>query len=239
MIDSGKLSNLAESIPDPNPDFVWGAEEVMGLVYEDDREQFLRSAVLWAIGNFNFWEANSSVAWPIVPAWRDVIQGKEPLHRMNLYDERQELWRKAEEFMDEECGCLVPHVKEVAWWEALSHVFGGDPLRKRETLLWIALEDVGCPVPVVRKGCIDYNVIVTLRASGVVNGYEGNSFNLYEETKLRRECLVAVERLLEIKSWKIGELDAHLWWAGKNFRKTNPRDVWEPFFCYRIGCFFY
>lgn len=201
----------------------------------------IQQAVLSSIGNFNFWEKDGKIAWPGLSSndWMKVIRFEKPIEEMNLVEKRKELWDKAVHFMSD--SELTNDIHDNIWWEALAIVFGGDPLAKRETLLWITLSDLGfTQMHLPNAGCIDYNIILALRYLEIITGYEGNIFDKTEETKLRFECLHVVEQILkERQDLNVSDLDSFLYKMGRYIRYEFPREIWDPYFCYRIGCFYY
>lgn len=219
-------------------------DKILEVTPSMSMKEVIRKAVLMACGQFNYWEGdNGEVTWPGVKSedWTAVILGKKPIEEMNLVEVRRQIYDRTMRFLREtssEKPFAIP-ISDPYWWDALTHVFGGDPLRKRETLLWMMLDYLGYDVPCPQKGCIDYNIIVSLRKHGIVTGYSGNRFNLYQETCLRMDCLEAIEAILDRyeDTFSIASLDAALYLEGRRIRKEEKN--WEQYFCYRPGCFFY
>jgi hypothetical protein len=233
--------------------------ELLGTSPETKSQKIIEQAIYGSIGQFNFWEDTTIVGEGVI-AWaenrnssnwyafiRDDRVGcwgsMAEKHKLNLIDKRLSFLSDAERFI-KDSGDLEKCIKDPVWWNALSAVFGGDPLKKRETLLWITLTDLGFKVPEQKRGCIDYNIILLFRYLGLIKGYAGNIFTLYEETKIRYECLTVINYILgHSKQHKLGltisNLDAWLWAEGRKLRRSLPREVWDPSFCYRFGCFFY
>jgi len=235
MIEQNKINEYLEKVEKCKP-LPW--EIILDVNGLSEKEKIERS-IKMACGQFNYWEENGKITWPNLSSedWTDVVLGKRDIETMNLVQTRKQILKNTEDFIS--ISNLTENIKDYNWWEALSYVFGGDPLRKRETLLWIMLTGLGFPIPFkIREGCIDYNVIVSLRYHGIVTGYIGNQFNILQETQLRYDCLHVIEKMLEMrKDLGINDLDAHLYLQGRNIRKTV--DNWEDYFCYRFGCYFY
>lgn len=256
MINQKKVSELIHQIQ-PNTDIYRGLRWIQPLGLDkwvgpdDDLNDIpanetlanytIQQAILGSIGNFNFWEEDGKITWPGLTSddWFKVVQLEKSIEQMNMAVKRKELWNNAIEFMTDLN--LIEIIYDPIWWAALSAVFGGDPLKKRETLLWVILSDIGFSgIPLPNTGCIDYNVILSLRYFGAITGYEGNIFNLIDETKLRFECLEIVKQILiERPDLTVSTLDSFLYDAGKYIRNAIPREEWDPYFCYRFGCFFY
>jgi hypothetical protein len=240
MIDNDELEKLTRNISvkvDYNRTEVW--KSLLDINPMSDDDFILKRAILGAAGQFNYWEEDGKIVWPAISSddWFKVVTGKKPITEMNLCLKRTEIYVTVSDFLKNNQICVMDPV----WWDSLSFVFGGDPLRKRETLLWIMLTDLGYEnLPAQKKGCIDYNIMLFLRFSGVIKEYGGNIFNLYEETKLRTECLEVIERILDKrKDLTIQKLDSFLYFSGKEVRHIMDMHFWEPYFCYRLGCFFY
>ena len=238
MIDRQKIAEFSRTLvaPNFNPN-IWqiglglDGGSSCGLIYKRVFES--------CSGNFNYWQVDDKIVWPDTSSsgeWFAVIRGEKPIEDMNLPDLRKHLLQETSEFLHSSSNV---EIEDKLWWAALSHVYGGDPLRKRETLAWIILTDLGFKnIPIVQRGCIDYNLIVALRFNGCVYGYKGNKFNLYDETKLRTDCLLAVEEILNLRSdLTVSSLDKILYFLGRKIRHTTSD--WEQYFCYRIGCYFY
>jgi len=200
----------------------------------------LQQAIFGTIGDFNYWEEDGEIKWPDLSAadWFKVIRHEKPLYEMNLPELREQLWKAAIDFMPT---FEIPDIYTLEWWNKLSEVYGNDPLRKRETLLWIILTDLGFPnLPTPNRGCIDYNIILAFRYLKIIVGYNGSSFGIKEETDLRFECLSVIEQVLDARpDLSISDLDSLLYKFGKYIQHTVSREEWEPFFCYRPGCFYY
>lgn len=202
-------------------------------------EEIICRATQCCIGNFNYWEEAGKITWPKNingQLWFDVVMGRRDINTLNLVDLRKKFLIKCREFLKD---FNLNDIYTTSWWTKLTDVFGKDPLKKRETLLYIILTDLGfkdlyCP----NKGCIDYNIIVALRFFGIIEGYEGNIFDLATETKLRNECLVVCDELIARQKWlNVSILDNILYSEGKRIRKTY--DNWEDYFCYRLNCYYY
>jgi hypothetical protein len=256
MINYKLLDGLGTGIkliPDFKVSRVKMWDELLGI--SGQTGETVRRAVLGSAGQFNFWERNGKIEWKTgfnSDSWFCFVREycsegqqeikeriKNTLNYYNLPDIRIKLIENTEKFLAESSD-LVSCIRDPYWWEALSHVFGGDPLKKRETLLWMILTDLGIDAQEQKKGCIDYNIILLFRFLGIITGFDGNIFTLYDETRLREECLKAVEYILEKRpDLSISELDFHLWSEGRQIRGTRPQEEWDPFFCYRLGCFFY
>jgi len=231
---------LASSLGEPNP-LPW--YDVLELTpYMSDRDVITRAAVM-ACGQFNYWEEDGEVRWPGPSSedWTAVALGKKPIEEMNLVDVRRRMRDRTLEFLKgfTDDGAIETAIHDPRWWDCLTHVFGGDPLRKRETLLWMMLDHLGYAAPCPQKACVDYNLIVALRRHLVVGGYKGNRFDLYGETCLRMDCLQAVEWIYHYfeGTFTVASLDAALYLEGRRIRKEE--DDWEDYFCYRPGCYFY
>lgn len=200
----------------------------------------IKQSILATIGSFNFWEMDNTITWPDLGTedWFKVVKNEKPIEEMNLVGIRKYLYNLALDFT--EISDLPKDIYSEIWWTTLSAVYGGDPLRKRETLLWIILNDLGfVGMPLPNKGCIDYNTILMLRFFGAVE-CKGNVFNILSETKLRYECLSVVEQILNARiDLTPSQLDNFLYSAGRQIRHEMPREYWDPYFCYRLGCYFY
>lgn len=242
MINYTALKKLCDVIP-PGP-FQSRREIWMKQLKLDEGTPFpevMWRAVRATIGNFNFWEGdNEDVTWPenIGGAeWFKVATGERSLEGFNLKELRQKYLERGGAFI-RKYALWSKFLTDPSWWTKLTEVYGNDPLRKRETLLAIVLHDLGYDVLWPMQGCIDYNVIVTLRSNGIVTGWLGNQFTLEEETFLRMECLLAIMTILkERPDLNPSIVDEILYSEGKRIRRMD-RD-WERFMCYRPGCYFY
>lgn len=238
--DLRAAAELARAMPEPSS-LPW--DKILEITPKMPQEEVIRRAILMACGQFNYWEVDGEVVWPGVKSedWTAVALGKKPIEQMNMVDLRRWMLDRVEAFFKDltpECP-LDRVIVDPYWWDSLTHVFGGDPLRKRETLLWMMLDYLGYDVPCPQKGCIDYNIIVALRKNDIVTGYGGNRFSLYQETCLRMDCLEAIEFILDRYEDKftVASLDAALYLEGRRIRKEDKD--WEQYFCYRPGCYFY
>jgi len=236
MINEDKLKAFKESLPENPEPLPWTSilkAESLGTMERIER------ATKMACGQFNYWEGkHGDIIWPGVSSedWTAVVLGEKDIEEMNLVQTRKRILEATEQYLKD--NLASPQViNRDWWWRGLTFAFGGDPLRKRETLLWMMLRGMGFDPPIVQCGCIDYNVIVALRKHGIIEGFKGNMFDLLSETQLRYECLQAIGRLLDSNSLTISGLDALLYGEGRSIRKTEPD--WEDYFCYRPGCYFY
>lgn len=231
---------LAKFLGEPSP-LPW--DKVLELTPDMSDYEVIKRATVMACGQFNYWEEDGEVKWPGPSSedWTAVTLGKKPIEEMNLVETRRDIRERTlgfiEAFTDD--GAIEGAIHDSRWWDCLTHVFGGDPLRKRETLLWMMLDYIGYVAPCPQKACVDYNLIVALRRYQVVCGYEGNRFDLYGETCLRRDCLEAVEWMYYTfeGTFTVASLDAALYLEGRRIRREE--DDWEDYFCYRPGCYFY
>lgn len=212
-------------------------------VHQTDKE-IIERAILSCCGNFNYWEVDGKIEWPENlngQSWFDVIMDRRDINTMNLPKLRSDILGTTRVFLQQNFYSIhsIYSIRSPYWWADLSKAFGNDPLRKRETLLYIILSDLGfkdiyCP----NVGCIDYNLIVALRYHGIIEGYAGNTFNISEETNLRTECLVVCQEILKrYPELNVSKLDNVLYTEGRCIRHTEPD--WESHFCYRFGCYFY
>ena len=250
---SAVIKRIAQSISVPE-DFrksrakVW--MEALGLKGDEDLLEVLRRAVRGAVGQFNFWEGeNQTVTWAYSSeGWFAVTRGEKDISSLNLVPKRTDLLGAVDAFFKLTPCLTIDTIKDPLFWAVLTHLFGGDPLRKRETLLWIMLDDLSYEYPKMpdisrllpSKGCIDYNIMLYLRYMKAVTGYSGRIFDLYTETKLRMDCLRAVDTIMCLRpDLTVSSLDSFLWESGRRIRHTTPREEWDPLFCYRFGCYFY
>lgn len=217
--------------------------ELLGVTKDTPNSKVIQLATLSAAGNFNYWEDNGKVNWSSINSsdWFAVIRGEKKIEEMNLPVLRTAFYTATYNFL-KSCGT---HPDDPIWWDCLSHVFGGDPIKKRETLLWIMLFDMGysvCMPPEV--GCIDYNIMLLCRYHKLISNNEpyeeGTPVDLYVETAIRKDCLLVCHELLLMSDNRlnISKLDDILFNLGRQLRKTS-RSIWEPYFCYRFGCYFY
>jgi len=218
-----------------------GKEETLpSLENEAFASYTLQQAILGTIGNFNFWEEEGVIKWSGVDSsdWFKVVRIEKSIWDMNLPKIRKIFWDSAIENMQK---FPIHKIYDESWWNRLTELYGHDPLKKRETLLWIILTDLGFQnLPIQNKGCIDYNIILAFRYLGIVIGYKGNIFNLREETELRFECLHVIESILKARpDLSISDLDSLLYRFGRYIRCVEPPEHWDQFFCYRHGCYFY
>lgn len=208
-------------------------------------ETMIERAILGSSCQFNFWQVGRKVQWGRFSSvdWWAVVRGEKDIKSMNLAQKRKKLYDAAAAYIkkSKKTGTLEHCITEKVWWYNLAVVFGGDPVHKRETLLWMMLTEMGFSCAAApADGIIDYNVILFLRMKGIVTGYEGNRFNLHEETMLRKDCLRVAEIILSKRpDITIPMLDVELYGRGREIRHIRPFKEWEPFFCYRPGCFFY
>jgi len=213
--------------------------KLLGIKKRTKTKTVIKKAILGSIGNFNYWEDNGEVKWPDNVHsynWFEVVRGEKDINSMNLPGLRKHFVSIANSFIRKTN--IETGIKKAEWWNLLSISYGGDPLKKREVLLWIMLSDMNIKTTLPPNlGCIDYNTIVALRYLKIVNGYEGNSFDYIEETKLRTECLKVVEEIIQKTRLGVSEVDAWLYYTGREIRH-NYKD-WEKYFCYRLGCYFY
>jgi hypothetical protein len=246
------IHRIAKEVTVP-PDFAesrakaWAT--VLGLQGDEKPFAVLRQAACGAVGQFNFWEGEfGQITWASNSSdWFAFIRGEKSILSMNYPGKRAELKDNVTGFLDTTPELTIDVIADPLFWSIMTHLFGGDPLRKRETLLWIMLDDLRVMFPEVpeaaeapNRGCIDYNIILYLRYMKAITDYEGNRFDLYTETQLRTECLHAVEMILEKRpDLTVSSLDSWLWEAGRKIRHELPQKQWEPYFCYRIGCYFY
>ena len=203
----------------------------------------MRLAIRATIGNFNFWEGpEGRITWPEGlggSAWFEVATGKRSVKEFNLSPLREAFLIVGEAFWkNTPLSIHETPIQNPSWWTRLTECYGNDPLRKRETLLYIILYDLGWDAVPPMQGCIDYNVIIALRHKGIITGFDGNEFNETEETLLRMECLVAIMNILNIRQdLTISMMDQELYLGGKWIRKHDPN--WEKHMCYRPGCYYY
>ena len=233
------IQKLANEIPKcGDRKSIW--EKQLGLKESYPKELAVFKAVLGAGGQFNFWEGeshksdSSEAIGSGSDKWFAVVRGDIPIYAMNLVQTRIDVYKNCLTFLA--CGCN-PLDKE--WWEGLHKAYGYDPLRKRETLCWMILKDLGVDVVIEppAKGCVDYNLIVALRHLGIVTA-KGNVFDTETETELRKNCLLVCEQLLVLKpELTVMDVDSYLYNMGKHIRKTVSN--WADYFCYRVGCYYY
>lgn len=214
--------------------------------------EIIRRAILSCAGNFNYWEENGQIAWPnnmSGTTWFEVIVGERDIKTMNIYPTRMKILARANKFINQS-GTDIKCLYDNNWWNKLHDAFGLDPLKKRETLLYIILTELGIndvdtsKIPCQNMACIDYNIIIALRYAKAVTGFTGNIFDLKTETKLRYDCLQACEEIFNISKCNnthqlisIGKLDNFLYSTGRYIRHNIKN--WEDFMCYRFGCYFY
>lgn len=241
-IENKKLSQIVHSIEvDKSFDRKAMWCHLLGVSDPFNEEKFLKRSIVSAGGNFNFWQKDKKIVWPNLNSndWFKVVRGIKPITEMNMVDERMKMLDASINLINE--SSLPTDLADKHWWEVLSSVYGGDPLKKRETLLWFMLNDLGYKKALQPNwGCIDYNIMLYFRYNGIVKGYHGNIFKIYEETRLRYECLQAINNILHTRDdLTVQEVDMWLWGEGRKIRHSIPRERWDPWFCYRIGCYFY
>lgn len=241
MIDYALLKHFTRDLIAPKGDrgHVW--RDLLEIKPRTPKKKIVERAIKAAVGNFNYWEQEGQIKWPAGlngASWFDVVMGRRNIKTLNLVHRRRVLLARAETFT------MNHPLHEDAmlskwWWHELTAAYGYDPLRKRETLLWIVLNDLGFKnLPVPNMGCIDYNVITAFRHLGIVIGFEGNMFSEDSETQLRTECLTAIMYILQWRSdLTVSTLDDCLYNLGKKIRHEEPD--WEKCFCYRFGCYYY
>jgi len=224
-------------VPDRYQDWI----NFLEITENDSATDIIIRATISCSCNFNYWEEDGKISWPAGVngiALMDALAGRRSMQTLNLYHTRAGMYNRIVDWLEKR----PIDINSKKWWAELSIEFGHDPLRKRETLLFIILSDLGlfdkqsnvCP----NVGCIDYNVITALRFHGVIEGYEGNIFDEETETQLRTECLSICQFILQLnKSIDISGLDYILYNEGRRIRYNEPE--WEKFFCYRYGCYFY
>jgi len=201
------------------------------------KNEIIERTILCCVGNFNYWEEDNKISWPKEISgitWFEFVMGRRSIQSLNLWQKRLDLYNSAKDWISK----TNFELNNPSWWNEMNIVFGNDPLKKRETLAYIILTDLGFECHCPNVGCIDYNIIVALRRHGIITGYDKNYFEINEETQLRYECLlVCYEILKRVPQLTVSTLDILLYDEGRRIRHNEYE--WERYFPYRFGCYYF